>query len=78
MNGSTFYFCDSDIGKTISSRNNEFTEHARNYLLDFYKNPITLNEVLVKVGTMVEDLKYADIDLSPEALEKDTIINLLI
>ena len=44
----------------------------------FFKNKISLNEVLDNAGAkLVKDVKKCDIDLSPENLEKDTILNLL-
>jgi hypothetical protein len=40
---------------------------------------INLNKILVKAGGILVDKKEdAEIDLSPESLDKNTIINLLI
>jgi hypothetical protein len=45
----------------------------------FFKNVIDLKDFLVNSGVIfVETKEESDIDLSPENLEKDTIINLLI
>ncbi len=74
-----FYFTETDIGCSITSSSNEFTEASRNYLFNFYKDAITLNEVLEKAGAkLIKDKEKCDIDLSPEQLEKDTILNLII
>ena len=74
-----FYFSETDIGKSITSSNKEWTEHARKYLLSYHENMIDIKDVLVKAGAkIVTDPEKADIDLSPGQIEKDTFINLLI
>jgi hypothetical protein len=76
---SRFYFCETQIGNSITSNNNDYSEHARKYLFNFYGNSISLNEILVNAGAMLVDkAEDCDIDLSPEKLEKDTILNLLV
>jgi hypothetical protein len=76
---SRFYFCETQIGNSItSSNNNDYSEHARKYLFNFYGNSISLNEILVNAGAMLVDAEDCDIDLSPEKLEKDTILKLLV
>lgn len=73
-----FYFAETYIGSSITSSNSKFAENSRKYLLDFYRNTISLNEVLVMAGgKIVKDKERCDIDLSPENLEKDKIINLV-
>ena len=54
------------------------------YLLDFYENTISLKDILEKSGAKIvndkeniDDEDNIDIDLSPEVLEKDSILNLL-
>jgi len=75
---SKFYFCETSIGKSISSSMNRHTENAVSYLKAFYGNTIQLRDVLKKAGAeLVEDKEKCDIDLSPEKLEKDTILNLV-
>ncbi len=74
---SKFYFCETNIGKGISSSTRGYAEHSRNYLFNFYQNMIGLKDVLKGAGVKFTDKKDCDIDLSPELLEKDTIINLL-
>ena len=75
---STFYFNEGNLGRGISSSHQDYAKHARQYLFDYSSNAISLNDILMKAGTiLVTDKLEADIDLSPESLEKDTIINLL-
>ena len=78
--GSRFYFVETSIGNSITSRNSELAEHSRKYLMDFYQNSVELEDILLKAGALITDDKEADfdIDLSPENLEKDTILNLLV
>lgn len=77
-----FYFSETGIGDSITSRNTEATEHSRKYMMAYLENPITLNNLFLKAGATIYDdkknaLKGIDVDLSPELLEKDTIIKLL-
>jgi len=80
-----FYFAEIYVGNSITSSNTKLAEHSRKYLFNFYENTISLKDVLEKAGAIIitnsspEDLKEGvyDIDLSPEALEKDSILNLL-
>lgn len=72
-----FYLMKSDIGVSITSRDNEYTRQARKYIINFYNNSITLREVLEKAGAKIVDKQdKCDIDLSPDTLEKDTILSL--
>jgi len=87
-----FYFAEADVGNSITSGENKVAEQTRKYLFNFYEDSIDLKEVLEKAGANVVSEKFVDekvgvkeftvepiidIDLSPEALEKDTIIRLL-
>lgn len=73
-----FYFTETCIGNSITSSQTDYAEHTRKYLTGYYKNTINLKEVLEKANITIVDRKdRCDIDLSPEKLEKDTIINLL-
>ncbi len=77
-----FYFNGSTMGNKISSSVDEQTLKRLKYLLNYYDNTIYLNDLLIKAGATIvneinDDVKV-DIDLSPEKLEKDTILNLLI
>lgn len=74
----SFYFASATIGQSISSRSTEHIEQSKRYLHSFYTNMISLNEILEKAGVILVDAGVeCDVDLSPESLEKDTIINLL-
>jgi len=75
---SRFYFAETSIGKSITSSNSDFVEHSRKYLFGFYENTINLKDILKKAGAkIVDDKSVADISLSPEELEKSTILELL-
>lgn len=83
--GTKFYFIETALGNLISSRNNEYTKIARKYLINYNQNSIELKDILIKAGadvvsesTIHRDKSDCDIDLSPESIEKDTILNLLI
>lgn len=74
-----FYFSEFDLGGNITSSNSEYAVHARNYLNDYYKNMFYLNELITNAGgILVDNIEKCDIDLSPESLDKNTIIDLLI
>lgn len=79
-NGCRFYFTEAELGNSITSREDkEYVEQTRKYLFNFYKNMISLKDVLKKAGAeLVEEVnEKTDVDLSPETLEKDKIISLL-
>ena len=72
-----FYFVETKLGKSNVSFNDTKGKHSLNYIKDFYTNAISLNDMLVAAGAlMVSSKEESDIDLSPESLQKDTIINL--
>jgi hypothetical protein len=74
----SFYFSESYLGNSITSSSNAYINQARDFLMNSLTNMITLNSLLIKAGaTIVDDKEDCDIDLSPESLEKDTIINIL-
>ncbi len=76
---SRFYFCETYLGRSITARKNDFVEKARKYLFKFYEDTISLNDVLLQAGAiLVEQKSSYEIDLSPEALKKDTILSLLV
>lgn len=73
-----FYFAETYLGGSITSYGSEFSEHARRFLFAFYRNTINLGDILEMAGAeMVDSGEGCDIDLSPENLEKDKIIQLL-
>ncbi len=67
------------MGRSITSGQSDFVENSRKYLFSFYENMIDLKEVLLKAGAIINENnnKKCDIDLSLEAIEKDSILNLL-
>ena len=75
-----FYFTEVSVGNSITSRADDGCGlHSRGYLLNFYTNTINFNDILKQAGALlVEDKEECDINLSPELLEKDTFINLLL
>lgn len=76
--GGRFYFSEAYMGNSITSRSGKGSEHSRKYLFNFYTDTISLNEILERSGAeLVLNRDECDIDLSPEVLEKDTIINLV-
>jgi len=78
-NESRVYFANVSVGKSISARQNEHSEHARRYLLSQVTQAFNLNDVLRKAGaqvaTTVPEGEYCD--LSPEALDRSVIIDLI-
>lgn len=74
---STFYFAECGVGNSITSGYNQYTKMSLDYLFNFYTNSISLKEVFEKAGAIFTTQEECDIDLSPEKLEKDTIISLL-
>ncbi len=73
-----FYFSESLIGTSITSGASKMINHARRYLVDFYIDTISLNEVLLQSGAEIVDTEEeCDINLSLEKIEKDSILNLL-
>ena len=77
-NGNKFYFAETAIGASITSSNSDFIENTKKYLLNFYGNTIKLKDILEKAGAkIVKNKEKCDIDLSPEELERDTILNLI-
>ncbi len=75
---SRFYFSETIIGNSITSSRGDTAEHTRKYLYSFYTNSISLNDILVRAGAeLVADKTLADIDLSPESLTKNSILDLI-
>lgn len=76
--GCKFYFAEFDLGKSRSAHGGGYTEQARKYLLNFYTNTIVLNDVLAAAGAeLVGSVTEADIDLSPENIDKTSLLDLL-
>jgi len=78
---SRFYFSEVNIGDTRSA-NTVHSERSRKYLIGSVKDSIELKDLLEKAGAVLVRAKenaFDDdvIDLSPENLEKDTILKML-
>ena len=74
-----FYFAEAYLGNSITASGKDYVENSRKFLFDFYENTFSLSGILEKAGCkLVNDKSKCDIDLSPESLEKDKIINLII
>lgn len=73
------YFSNSSIGDSISIRNPDMAEKARNYLISNCLSPVGLESVLFMAGAKIvhEKPEGEYLDLSPEAIDKTTIIKLL-
>jgi hypothetical protein len=75
-----FYFANVSIGKSITSGCGEQTTQARNYLMNDLLNKPCLRDILSLAGACVVEQKPKDeeyLDLSPNSLNKGTIIELL-
>jgi hypothetical protein len=75
-----FYFGNINIGNSITSRNAVQTTQARNYLLNNFTSAIDFKQILANAGAIVCQLRPEDddyIDLSPTAIDKTTVIELL-
>ena len=75
-----FYFSSSSFGNSRTSRVNEHTVKAINFMMDTMINSIRLEELIEMAGgtivrEMPEDIDF--VNLSVEALDKNTIIDLL-
>jgi len=72
-----YYFTDFKMGKTRTERGGESADNLRESLFKKFENQIELKDILKKAGVKFVEKNKAELDLSPESLEKDTIINLL-
>ncbi|WP_066116984.1 hypothetical protein [Geminocystis sp. NIES-3709] len=76
------YFANISIGNSITSSYNKQSQKARQYLVSKLVNSIDFSEILTMAGAKIID-KIPDnkeeeyINLSPSALDKTTIINLI-
>jgi hypothetical protein len=66
------------MGSSAISFSGSNTSAITEYFIDQYSTPITLDQLLSDAGAeSVEQEKEADINLLPQSIQKDTIINLL-
>lgn len=73
------YFSKTSIGNSITSREGAVSSNARNYLVAYASSMLDLKELLQMAGATVTDENVDEqaIDLSPSALSKSTIIELI-
>lgn len=79
-NGKTrIHFAHLSLGTSITSANNIHSTHARNFLVHSLLESLDFEEILTQAGATVlrEKNGEEDIDLSPERLNKSTILDLL-
>jgi hypothetical protein len=75
-----FYFSNTSIGDSITTRTNEISARVNNFMEDSCQNIIEFSDVLKRTGAIIVSEKPKEgeyIDLSPEALDKTTFIKLL-
>ena len=74
------YFCNTSVGNSITSTANKQASHVRKYLVGITKSSIDFKDILSKAGANVynEIPNENYIDLSPDALDKSTILNLMV
>lgn len=75
--GNKFVLTDFSTGSARVSSVSDLEKKKQDYLLNFYDNVISLKSVLTDAGVEFVEEGF-DIDLSPENLEKDTILKLFI
>lgn len=74
------YFANTSIGNAISSYNNTYTHHAREYFKTCAFQTLDFRSLLVQAGANVVDSIPGEgeyTNLAPEALDKSTLINLV-
>lgn len=73
-----FYFSETNMGNSITSRRTGWSDNVHKYMLDYHQNMINFNDILLETDAeFVSKPEESDIDLSPGKLEKDTFIKLL-
>lgn len=74
-----FCLMEANIDKRISGKTDEKSLLTKDYYEHYYRNTVGLNHLLTRAGAIIAngDDEDFDIDLSPEVLEKDTLLNLL-
>jgi len=77
---SRFYFANVNVGNSITSRRGIQSEHARKYLLSSLVDSLYFRDILNAAGAKVVSKKpdSEHLDLSPEALDRTTIINMIV
>lgn len=78
-NENRFYFASTSIGKSITSGNNEQSTQVRKFLVKSLVDSLDFRKILVlaKANVVYEKPEGGFLDLSPGALNKTTIIDLI-
>ena len=75
---SRFYFTEFKMDRHISASTTKHGEHARKFIKDYYKDTLSLRDILEKGdATFVDNADDADIDLSIENMDRSKIIGIL-
>jgi len=74
-----FYFSAVTMGKQISSKVSDVNDIVREYFIEYLNSLVSLEEMIVRAGGEVNSAnrELETIDLSPPALDKSTILDLL-
>ena len=75
--GISFALTDFSSGSVPVCGNREDTKHYQNFMFTKYGHAFGLKELLLSAGAIESTEDDCDVDLSVNALEKDTILNLL-
>lgn len=78
-NENRFYFANVSIGNSITSTANQQSMHVRKFLVNSMVGSLDFKEILTTAGANVVNEKPENeyLDLSPEKLDKNTIIDLI-
>ena len=78
------FFSNTSVGNSITSRVDDKSKQSRSYLINSMANSLDLRDLLIRAGANVVDErevfwvpKEDYYDLSPEAIDKTSILNLL-
>jgi len=73
------YFATMSVGNSRTSSNNAWVAHSREYMVNSTVQTIDFREILINAGAVVVDEipEGEFVNLSPESVSKETIINLL-
>ncbi len=77
-----FYFANINIGNSVTAYRNDHSAHARRYLVKRMVGSLDFRNILEKAGAVLVTEKPGQgsdfIDLSPEGLDKSSIIDLVV
>ncbi|MBR1647493.1 MAG: hypothetical protein IJ685_12060 [Selenomonadaceae bacterium] len=74
-----FYFCSGATGKRIVAASNDLTEKFISAMSATFESRLSLNDILVQAGAVLDDVTSddCDINLDPAEVTKDTLLGLL-